>query len=228
MSDRAREEPVQRYLEHALGPEPWPPARVRLTMHGRIKVGRWLPFSATQTLDGHAFEWRAHVGWPPLTPLTVIDGFEDGAGATEGRLAGRLRLFRADGTDVSRSAAGRAALESVWAPARLAAPDVRWRAESDDHIVARFPAPPEEPELHLRIAPTGALVSACAERWGDVGRDGFGYIPCGCDVHAERSFSGGVTVPSRVSVGWWFGTPRYTPFFEAEVTALERADEIGE
>jgi hypothetical protein len=25
-------------------------------------------------------------------------------------------------------------------------------------------------------------------------------------------------VPSRVTVGWWFGTPRYAPFFKAETT----------
>jgi len=35
-------------------------------------------------------------------------------------------------------------------------------------------------------------------------------------VRAERRF-GEFTVPSSVTVGWWFGTPRYAPFFEAEV-----------
>jgi hypothetical protein len=37
-------------------------------------------------------------------------------------------------------------------------------------------------------------------------------------VLEERRF-GDVTIPSRVSVGWWFGTPRYKPFFEATITA---------
>jgi hypothetical protein len=61
-----------------------------------------------------------------------------------------------------------------------------------------------------------------AQRWGDAGRKQFGHIPCGCEVHAERRF-GDVVVPSEVSVGWWFGTPRYAPFFEAEVLTLEAA-----
>ena len=65
----------------------------------------------------------------------------------------------------------------------------------------------------------GAVRSVGALRWGNVGQDAFGYIPFGGHVHAERTF-GGLTVPSRLSVGWWFGTPRYEPFFEAEITDL--------
>ena len=46
------------------------------------------------------------------------------------------------------------------------------------------------------------------------------YLPCGATVHAERSF-GGVTIPSRVTVAWGFGTPDHAPFFEATITAAE-------
>ena len=45
-------------------------------------------------------------------------------------------------------------------------------------------------------------------------------MPFGGDVHAERRF-GDLVLPSRVTVGWWYGTPRYTPFFEATVLAAE-------
>jgi hypothetical protein len=31
---------------------------------------------------------------------------------------------------------------------------------------------------------------------------------------------GDLVVPSSVSVGWWFGTPRYRPFFHADVLVL--------
>ncbi|MDX6704182.1 MAG: hypothetical protein QOI48_28, partial [Solirubrobacteraceae bacterium] len=27
-------------------------------------------------------------------------------------------------------------------------------------------------------------------------------------------------LPSTLSVGWWFDTPRYAPFFHAEITAV--------
>ena len=32
---------------------------------------------------------------------------------------------------------------------------------------------------------------------------------------------GDLVLPSRVTVGWWFGTPRYEPFFEATILSAE-------
>jgi hypothetical protein len=206
----ALDEPVRRYLEHALA-DPRVAAATRLTMRGRVKAGAWLPFAAVEELDGRSFEWRARVG-----PLTVVDRFSGGAGSTEGRLFGRMRLFGAADADTARSAAGRAALEAIWAPAALLPEHgAAWRAESDDHIVVSLDVPPERPEVDLRIDADGAVRSASAMRWN---KDG--YIPCGCEVRAERRF-GDVVVPSAVTVGWWFGTPRWAPFFEATVVSLE-------
>jgi hypothetical protein len=123
------DEPVHRYLAHAL---PGPAERasgVRLGMRGRIKVGAWLPFTASQQCDGRSFAWRACVGLGRATLLTVLDRFADGAGSTEGRLFGRRRVFGADGEDTTRSAAGRAALESMFAPmSLLPGRAVAWRA----------------------------------------------------------------------------------------------------
>src|SRR3954449_2257691 len=107
-------EPVERYLAHALPAGPPPGPAVRLRMTGRIKLGPWLPFAAEEQCDGRSFVWRARVG-----PLHVIDRFAGGTGAMEGRLFGRRTLFAAGGEDVSRSSAGRAALEAIWAPGAL-------------------------------------------------------------------------------------------------------------
>jgi hypothetical protein len=213
--------PVGRYLAHALPGEEAQTARgVRLTMRGRIKVGAWLPFTATQECDGRSFTWRARVGAGRMTVLTVVDRFANGAGSTEGRLFGRRRAFGAAGEDTTRSAAGRAALEAVFAPMSLQPErEVEWRAEDAEVVVASFDVPPERPELRLRIDAQGALRSVSAPRWGNAGQRGYGYIPCGCEVRAERRF-GDVVVPSSVTVGWWFGTPRYAPFFQADVEAL--------
>jgi hypothetical protein len=38
-------------------------------------------------------------------------------------------------------------------------------------------------------------------------------------VHAEGRF-GEFVIPSRYSVGWGFGTRSYTPFFRAEIDAM--------
>jgi hypothetical protein len=208
-------EPVERYLAHALPTGPPRGPAVALRMAGRVKLGAWLPFTAGEQCDGRSFVWRARVG-----PLHVTDRFAGGAGATEGRLLGRRRVFHAHGEDVSRSSAGRAALEAIWAPgALLPERGVSWRAESDELIVATWDVLPERPEVRLRIAPDGALRAVSALRWGNAGRSSFGYIPCGCEVVAERRF-GDLVVPSAVTVGWWFGTPDYAPFFTARVEGL--------
>lgn len=208
-------EPVARYLAHAMpAGAPDDPA-VRLRMAGRIKLGLWLPFTADQVCDGRSFEWRARVG-----PLHVTDRFAGGAGGMRGSLLGRRTIFDLTSPDVTRSSAGRAALEAIWCPAALL-PErgATWRAESDDHIVASRDVPPERPEVHLRIGADGAVRAAWAERWGKVRRPSYGYIPCGCEVGAERRF-GDLVVPSEVTVGWWFGTPEHAPFFRARVEDL--------
>ena len=215
------DEPVRRFFSHAIRDGAALAGGVRLTMAGRVRVGAWLPFTADQTVDGRSFSWRARVGWGPVTPLRVLDRYADGAGSTEGRLCGRLTVFRADDVNTARSAAGRAALESVvFAPATvLPARGVAWRAESEEEIVARFDLPPERPEVRARIDASGALQTVSAMRWGNRGGEAFDYVPCGCEVHAERAF-GDLRVPSALSVGWWFGTSRYAPFFEAEIRSV--------
>jgi hypothetical protein len=214
------DEPVRRYLTHALADGAPLHSGALLAMTGRIKVGPWLSFTAQQEFRGHAFTWRARAGVGRVRPLHVTDSYADGAGSTEGRVFGRLRFLHADDEDTARAAAGRAAAESIWVPATLLPQNgVSWRAESDDVIVASFEVPPEQPELTLGIDAAGALRTVSVMRWGNSGQERFGYIPFGGDVHAERRF-GDVLVPSRVTIGWWFGTPRYAPFFEATIDSV--------
>jgi len=217
----ALDEPVRRYFEHALS-DGAPVARgMRLTMSGRINVGRRLQFTAEQEFRGHAFEWRARAGWGPFKPLHVLDTYADGQGSTDGKLFGRVRFMRADDQNTARAAAARAAAEAIWVPgALLPGPTVSWRAASEGLIVARVNVPPEHPDVAIGISETGAVRSVSLSRWGDVGQKEFGYIPFGGDIHAERRF-GDVVLPSRVTVGWWHGTPRYKPFFEATILSAK-------
>jgi hypothetical protein len=211
------DEPVRRYLCHAITDRAAIATAVRLTMTGRINVGRWLSFTAEQEFVGHSFAWRARAGLGPLKPLHVVDAFRGGRGRMDGRLFGRLRFLHADDENTARAAAARAAVESIWVPGTLL-PDrgAAWRAESDDRIVASFAVPPEHPDVVLRIDENGAVRSVSAMRWGNVDQQDYGYIPFGGHIHAERRF-GDVVLPSAVTVGWWFDTPRFKPFFEATI-----------
>ena len=99
------DEPVRRYFASAIEPGTplWPSARV--TMRGSIRLGRWLPFRATEMLAPRSgFLWRARVAG-------LVSGFDryiDGVGEMAWRLAGLVPVMRASGADVSRSAAARA------------------------------------------------------------------------------------------------------------------------
>ena len=215
------DEPVRRYLGHAISDGGAVPAGVRVTMAGRIKVGRWLSFTAQQEFRGHAFTWSARAGLGPWKPLAVVDSYGDGYGSTEGKLFGRLRFMHADDENTARGAAGRAAAESIWVPGTLLpGQGVSWRSESDELIVVRLDVAPEHPEVAIRIGTTGNVRSVSLRRWGNVGQKHFSYIPFGAEMHAERRF-GDMILPSEVSVGWWWGTPRYQPFFEATIFDVE-------
>ena len=211
-------EPVRRYLAHAVPSGEAGVPGVTLTMSGRIKVGIWLPFSATQRCDGKSFLWRASVGLGPLRPLEVTDRYEDAKGSMTGKLLGRWALFEQADANVVRSAAGRTALEALFAPrGLLPGRGYARRAESDDHIVASTENPPECVEVHLRIAPDGRLLNAVAQRWGEVSKGTFAYLPFGGDMHEERRFDD-LVIPSRLTAGWNYGTDKYSPFFKATIT----------
>jgi hypothetical protein len=224
----ALEEPVRRYFTHAICDGAPLAAGIRLTMVGRIKLGSvWLAFTAEQVFDGHEFVWRARAGWGPFKPLHVVDQYRAGAGSIDGLVFGRLSFLHADDQNTARAAAARGAVESIWVPASLL-PDrgVTWRAESWNLIVASFDVPPERPEVRLAIDDTGAVRSVSVMRWGNVDQDGYGYIPFGGRIGADRRF-GDFVLPSQVSVGWWFGTGRFAPFFEAEILDAVPVDPPG-
>jgi hypothetical protein len=221
------DEPVRRYFVHALADGAPLAGGASLRLRGRIKVGAWLRFDSVWEGDGRSFSWQATCGPRRLPLLRVHDQFADGVGFMDIRLRMPLRrlpalkLLHAENDDVARSGAGRAALEALWVPeALLPERGVGWRAESDELIVATWDVPPEKPELRISVAPDGDVRSYSALRWHD--RES-GYLPFGADVHAERNFDG-VTIPSRITAGWGHGTPKWEPFFEGDVIAVERID----
>lgn len=218
---QALDEPVRRYLCHALAPGAPLAPRTRLRMVGRIKVGVWLGFRAGWEGDGRSFRWAAMAGPFGVPLLRVVDSFAAGRGQMDVRLRGGVRLVHAESADTARSAAERAAGEAIWTPAALL-PDrgVGWHAESDEVIVVTWDVAPERPQVRLRLAPEGAVRTATLMRWDDGAHGRRGYVPFGVDVLAERRF-GAVTIPSRIRAGWWHGTRRYAPFVEATITAAE-------
>jgi hypothetical protein len=205
------EEAVQRNFTHALAPGAPLSAGVRLTMTGGASRS---VSGCPSRRSGKAMAARsagARAGWGPAKALHVVDRYAHGSASMDVRLLGRIPLVHADDEDTARSGAGRAAVKAAtWAPG--ADRGIAWRAESNALIAASWDVPPERPEVQVRIDEKGAVRSASALRW-DNGDHGLrGYIPCGGEVEAEQRF-GDLVLASRVTVGRWFATPRWAPFF---------------
>lgn len=213
---------VSRYLDHAVRPgTPLAPAAL-LEMRGRLKLDRWLPFRARQLLaPRYGTVWTARVGGV----VFGSDRYVAGIGGMDWRLMGLIPIVRARGADIARSAAGRAAGESIWVPTALAAPgSARWSATGDGQVSVDIETDGHPVTLHHQIDPaTGALRSSTFQRWGDPDETGsWGPHAFGVEVAAERTF-GDITIPSEGHAGWHHGTDRWEAgrFFQFEITKYD-------
>jgi hypothetical protein len=198
---------AQRYLRHALAPGTRLAVAVRLRMHGTIKLGRWLPFTAEQVIHrDHGMLWVATVRWFGL-PIRGSDRLSDGAGAMRWTCFG-LPVLNKTGPDITRSTVGRAQVESVWLPSLLAHRDVVWTSKGTDQLQASAVRHGSPMDLALTIDPTGRIQTAALPRWGDPDGTGFREEIFGAMVDDEATFEG-ITIPTRLRVGWFLGTPRF-------------------
>jgi hypothetical protein len=201
-------EAAQRYFAHAIATGTPLASAVRLQMHGEIKLKGWYPFSAEQVIRwDRGMIWRAAVQIHGI-PLRGGDSFLDGHGAMRWKLLGIVPVVNASGPDITRSAAGRVNIESIWLPSVLCSDNVSWTAPEAAHLHARFSAHEETAEVDYWIDDNGRLKSVNMPRWGNPEGAEFHYANCGGWVEDERTF-GGYTIPSRLRVGWFFGTERF-------------------
>ncbi len=192
---------AERWLAHAVQPGSEDLAHAELRMHGEILVGRWRPFRARQVLDpGTAFTWAATAGRGPLA-IRGWDRFADGEGAMCWSVLG-VPVMRASGPDVTRSAAGRLAGETILSPAFALGPGVTWTpGADDDHATFRVRVGDRDHDVTIAVDAHGALVEVDMPRWGDPHGDGYGlhgfHVRC-----AGGATHMGITVPRRLDAGW--------------------------
>ncbi|WP_157431136.1 DUF6544 family protein [Actinomadura macra] len=201
--------PIRRWLCHAIRPGSPLYGAARLRMHGRIRLGSWWPFKATQVLRlPVGFIWAANARVACL-PVGGFDRYSGGDGEMRWRLLGAVPVLSARGPDITRSAAGRLASEFVLVPAAALSESVRWEPVDDERAIAHVTIAGQIHSVTLTISETGALSTVTLPRWGDPSKEGFGEYPFGVEVHREATF-GGYTIPSLVTAGWWYGTDRFS------------------
>lgn len=186
------------YLSHAIAPGTPLATAVRLRMHGEIRLKRWRPFEAEEVLHrDRGFVWKAKV-----CPFRGTDSLIDGVAGCSWRLFGWMPLMKAAGRDIDRSAIGRWLAESLFLPTMLLPKNgaVWWGSRV---TLERFG---EAMTLQLKLSEDGRLKEFQGLRWGNPLGAPFGYHPFGGLVEEERLF-GGYTIPTKLRVGWHFGTP---------------------
>jgi hypothetical protein len=211
-------EPVERYFAASLAAgSPAAPAAV-LSMRGHIRIGRWLPFRARQLLAPRfGTVWEARVGGV----IAGSDRYVSGSGGMAWKLLGVVPFVRAEGSDVTRSAAERAAGESIWVPYAVApGTGTAWSSPRPDVIAADVDTDGHVVRVEHRLDGDGRLVSSSFLRWGDPDRTGsWAQRPFGVEVADHRRFDT-VQIPSRGEAGWHYGTERWPQgaFFRFDIT----------
>lgn len=212
--------PARRYLLHSIEPDTPLAGSVRLAMHGEMRLARdgaRLPMAAEQVIaPPHGFVWRAKVGtwW-----LRIVghDSYADGEASMAWKLWNVLPVVRAGGADVSRSAAGRMAIESIFLPSSLLPRAGTSWAPVDD-ATARATIGDGRHTVDFTVRESGQLARATMLRWGNENparayrEEAFGTFTVG----EEKTFSG-YTIPTRLSVGWRPGSDDAFEFFFAEI-----------
>jgi hypothetical protein len=198
----------QRYLGHAIVAGTPLASAVRLRMHGEIKLKGWCPFSAEQVICWkRGMMWNAAVRMYGM-PIRGGDSFVDGHGMMRWKLFGILPIINGSGPDLDRSAAGRVNIESVWLPSVLCGDEVSWIQSGTSNPRARFTAHSETAEIDFVVDEIGRLKSVSMPRWGNPNGSEFRYANFGGFVEQEGRF-GGYTIPTRMRVGWYFGTGKF-------------------
>lgn len=215
-------EPARRYFVHAIQPGTPLAAQVHLRQTGTLRVGTdWIAFSADQVLTPDGLVWRATSRLGPL-PITATDHVAGGHGRTRIAALGLVPFVNESGPDISRSTIGRLIVEYMWLPPAslpVLRPGVKVEPVDADHFAVTVMVAGERMRLVYAVDSDGRLIESTLPRFGNQTPDQhYEYIPFGGLMDAEETF-GGYTIPTRIRMGWWYGTAQYAEEFRFQVTA---------
>ncbi len=211
-------EPARRLLLRAIEPGTPLASSVDLRMRGSLVFtpgGDPVPFVAEQVLSPPvSFLWRARTtsGW---ARIRGFDRYGEGQGEMLWKLWGIIPVVRGIGSNVTRSAAGRLAMEGVLLPSSLLpGRGAEWSPVDESRARFRMTVGEETVETLVEVDPEGRPLRASAMRWSE--RAGPSYEPFGVELSGELR-SGGYAIPSRVEAGWSLGGEGEFRFFQAEI-----------
>lgn len=218
-------EPARRYLRHAIAlGTPLAPA-CRLWMSGTMSPtpdADQIELTAVETLaPRRGVVWTAHARMKGLL-VRVRDHYFEGSGGVGVVALGVVPVPVGGGPDVTRSSRGRLVGEGVWCLTALVHPDVAWEGVGADRARFAIPVDGDPVAVTVRVDADGALREVTLERWGDPDGGPARLHPYGFRVEAEGTF-GGVTIPTRVTGGWHYGTDAFDATMAASFTVRRAA-----
>ena len=192
-------------------------------MHGDIKLGKkWHPFKGEEVIcPNRGTIWRATT-WMQGLPIWGADRVVDGVGNMQWKILGLFPVMKASGDDVTRSGVGRVQGESVWLPSVLCSPDISWMELGSSEVQANFTALSEPAKLTLTVNDRGMLERVKFDRWGNPGGGECHYVDFGGIIEESGTF-GGYTIPTRLRLGWFFGSDRFESEGEFFRCAIDKA-----
>jgi hypothetical protein len=216
-------EPVRRWLTHAIAPGTPLWQTVVLKMHGQLHIKMWLPFMAVQLhAPPNGYVWAARAMAGPI-PIIGYDRYADADGDMHWGLFGRVQVVNASGPDLSRAAAGRAAIDAIFVPTACLGPNVTWtEGTTRDSAVAEWHVGGQVQRCELTVGADGSLHKVTMLRWAQPKGEQWGEYLFGGFLDGELECHG-VRVPRRARVGYFIGTSRWHngEFFRAEMTSVK-------
>jgi hypothetical protein len=214
-------EPAARFLSYSIAPRAALADAVVLHMHGTIRLREDrapLPMRATQVLaPPRGFVWKAEVG-SGLMRIMGYDRYSEGSGELRWWLHGLVPVVGEDGSDVTRSAAGRLAGEGILIPSSLLpGRGARWEEAGPNSARAVMDVDGEPVEFTVDVAADGRPERAEIQRWnGDPGNGPVGYMPFIVEFGEETRWFDGYRVPVALRAGW-HSEDGFQPFFVAAI-----------
>ena len=178
----------------------WP--SIQLVTRGEFFYHDWHEFIAREIVnvdDGFIWAGLSSKG----VPLRVVDQYTGGAGRLRLRLGGVVPIRWQDPEQVSLSAAGRFALESLYLPTGW----TRWsfvEGSHDREFVVTVPVGEHRFPVTVTTDEDGHMLTAHLTRFGWPDERGPGVeAPFGVRVSSWSRWNG-VLVPESYTAAWWF------------------------
>lgn len=213
-------DPVQRWLRWARVPGTTIPRTVRLTQEGRFRLGPdrgWMPFTAEEvySTDPPGFVWTTEMRMLPLVDIVGRDRYAEGRGSIEMRALGVFSVARASGPALDQGALLRYLNETIWFPAAVLSPAIRWSAIDEHSARATISDGEVTADAVFFFDQEGRPVDMIAERQ-DLARGRLETWSTPLTAYGEFS---GIRIPSAGTAVWKYDGGDFT-YIELRVTGV--------